>query len=76
MMLKRFFDISTGFRFSKLHFGSVLSIPVAVLGLTEWALSEWALSEWALPKWALSEWTPSFSQFVLSGMDINCSFGI
>jgi hypothetical protein len=32
-MVKWFFDISTGFRFSKLHFGSVPSIPVAVLGL-------------------------------------------
>jgi hypothetical protein len=32
-MLEGFFDISTGFRFSKLHFGSVPSIPVAVLGL-------------------------------------------
>ena len=31
MMLKWFFDNSTGFRFSKLHFGSVPSIPVAVL---------------------------------------------
>ena len=33
-MPKDFFDISTGFRFSKLQFGSVPSIPVAVLGLT------------------------------------------
>ena len=32
MMLKQFFDISTGFRFSKLQWGSVPSIPVAVLG--------------------------------------------
>jgi hypothetical protein len=32
-MLKQFFDISTGFRFSKLQFGSVPSIPVAVLAL-------------------------------------------
>ena len=31
MMLKQFFDISTGFRFSKLQGGSVPSIPVAVL---------------------------------------------
>ena len=30
-MLKQFFDISTGFRFSKLQWGSVLSIPVAFL---------------------------------------------
>jgi hypothetical protein len=30
-MLKQFFDISTGFRFSKLQWGSVPSIPVAVL---------------------------------------------
>ena len=33
MIPKEFFDISTGFRFSKLHFGSVPSIPVAVLEL-------------------------------------------
>ena len=32
-MLKQFFDISTGFRFSKLRWGSVPSIPVAVLAL-------------------------------------------
>ena len=32
-MSKEFFDISTGFRFSKLQFGSVPSLPVAVLGL-------------------------------------------
>ena len=32
-MLKQFFDISTGFRFSKLQWGSVPSIPVAVLAL-------------------------------------------
>ena len=31
MMSKEFFDISIGFRFWKLHFGSVPSIPVAVL---------------------------------------------
>ena len=34
MIPKECFDISTGFRFSKLHFGSVPSIPVAVLGST------------------------------------------
>ena len=33
MMLKQFFDISTGFRFSKLQWFSVPSIPVAVLEL-------------------------------------------
>ena len=33
MMLKQYFDISTGLRFSKLQWGSVPSIPVAVLGL-------------------------------------------
>ena len=32
-MLKQFFDISTGFGFSKLQWGSVPSIPVAVLDL-------------------------------------------
>ena len=31
MKLKQFFEISTGFRFSKLQWGSVPSIPVAVL---------------------------------------------
>ena len=31
--VKTFFDISTGFRFSKLQGGSVPSIPVAVLVL-------------------------------------------
>ena len=31
MILKQFFDISTGFRFSKMQWGSVPSIPVAVL---------------------------------------------
>ena len=31
MMSKEFIDISSGFRFSKLQFGSVPSIPVAVL---------------------------------------------
>ena len=31
MMLKLFFDISTGFKFSKMQCGSVSSIPVAVL---------------------------------------------
>ena len=35
MMLKQFFDISTGFRFSKLQWGSVPSIPVAVLELPD-----------------------------------------
>ena len=33
MILKQFFDTSTGFRFSKMQWGSVPSIPVAVLGL-------------------------------------------
>ena len=32
MISKHFFDISTGFRFSKMQWGSVPSIPVAVLG--------------------------------------------
>ena len=32
MMLEQFFDISTGFRFSKMQWGSVPSIPVAFLG--------------------------------------------
>ena len=32
-MSKEFLDISTGYRFSKLQFGSVPSIPVAVLAL-------------------------------------------
>ena len=31
MKLKQFFDISTGFRFKKMQWGSVPSIPVAVL---------------------------------------------
>jgi len=31
MVLKQFFDISTGFRFSKMQSGSAPSIPVAVL---------------------------------------------
>ena len=31
MMLKQFFDISAGFRFSKLQWGSVPSIPVVIL---------------------------------------------
>ena len=35
MMLKHFFDISTGFRFSKLQWGSVPSILVAVLVLVD-----------------------------------------
>ena len=33
MILKQFFDISTGFRFSKMQWVSVPSILVAVLGL-------------------------------------------
>ena len=37
MIPKEFFDISIGFRFSKLHFGSVPSIPVAVLVYYYWA---------------------------------------
>ena len=33
MMPKEFLDIPTGFKFSKLQFGRVPSIPVAALGL-------------------------------------------
>ena len=35
MILKQFFDISTSFRFSKMQWGSVPSIPVAVLVRTK-----------------------------------------
>ena len=34
-MLNHFFDISTGYKFSKLHWGSVPSIPVAVLACSD-----------------------------------------
>ena len=34
-MSKEIFDISNGFRFSKLQFGSVPSIPVAALDLED-----------------------------------------
>ena len=46
IMLKQFFDISTGFRFSKLQWVSVPSIPVAVLVLLQLYLRTGYCSGW------------------------------